>query len=213
MNMRLILIGPPGAGKGTIAVLLEEKYQIPQISTGDLFRENISKKTELGQLASQYISDGKLVPDEITCEMVAHRLIRPDAENGFILDGFPRTIAQAEALSDMLQWLGKELDCVIEVICPDNIIIERISSRRVCNQCGRSYNLIHLPPQKPGQCDACQGTLIQREDDREDVVQTRLETYRKSTAPLIEYFREQGKLSVIDNSGEVKPLLLDTICN
>ena len=201
--MRIVLLGAPGAGKGTFAVFLETKFNIPRISTGDLFRTNLEEQTELGKLAKEYMSKGELVPDDVTCSMVAVRLKEPDTSGGYILDGFPRTCSQADALAEMLKASGTALDYAIEVTCPDDLIVSRLSGRRVCTGCGRSYNVDHIPPVREGICDSCRGALIQREDDRAETVFSRLKTYREKTAPLLDYYRGKGLLLTVNNAGEV----------
>ncbi len=196
--MKLIYLGPPGVGKGTIAKLTVEKYGIPQISTGDLFRENISKETELGKKAKEYIDKGGLVPDEVTVGMVKERLSRDDCKNGYILDGFPRTIPQADALEGF-----EKIDKVINFVAPDELIIKRLASRRTCKACGAIYNLVTVPPKEEGKCDKCGEELFQREDDNEETVKKRLETYKEQTEPLIAYYKEKGMIA--DVSGEGNP--------
>lgn len=192
--MRLILLGAPGSGKGTQAAKLSEKFNIPQISTGDIFRSNIKNGTELGKKAKEYIDKGLLVPDEVTVGIVKDRLQQPDCKNGFILDGFPRTIPQAEYLDNVLKDMGIALDAVLNIHVPDEKIIERMSGRRVCPGCGASYHLVFNPPTKDNVCDSCKAGLIQREDDKAETVINRLKTYHDQTEPLIEYYNKQGKL-------------------
>lgn len=195
--MRLVLLGAPGAGKGTQAVILSEKYNIPHISTGDIFRSNIKNNTELGKKAKEYIDKGLLVPDELTIDIVKARINKPDCSDGFILDGFPRTIFQAQELDKILEGMGIELDCVLNIDVSDEKIIKRLSGRRVC-QCGKTYHILNNPPKKEGICDSCNGELFQREDDREETVIQRLETYHKQTEPLIEYYEKSGKLVTVE---------------
>lgn len=195
--MRLVLLGAPGAGKGTQAVILSEKYNIPHISTGDIFRSNIKNNTELGKKAKEYIDKGLLVPDELTIDIVKDRINKPDCSDGFILDGFPRTIFQAQELDKFLEGMGIELDCVLNIDVSDEKIIKRLSGRRVC-QCGKTYHILNNPPKKEGICDSCNGELFQREDDREETVIQRLETYHKQTEPLIEYYEKSGKLVTVE---------------
>ncbi|NLM59384.1 MAG: adenylate kinase [Clostridium sp.] len=195
--MRLVLLGAPGAGKGTQAVILSEKYNIPHISTGDIFRSNIKNNTELGKKAKEYIDKGLLVPDELTIDIVKDRINKPDCSDGFILDGFPRTIFQAQELDKILEGMGIELDCVLNIDVSDEKIIKRLSGRRVC-QCGKTYHILNNPPKKEGICDSCNGELFQREDDREEAVIQRLETYHKQTEPLIEYYEKSGKLVTVE---------------
>lgn len=194
--MIIIMLGAPGTGKGTVAGILQEKLGIPQVSTGDIFRKNIKEQTELGKLANEYISQGKLVPDEVTIDIVRKRLQEKDVEKGIILDGFPRTIAQAKALDKILVKEGKKVDEVINLTTPEEEIIERIVTRRVCTNpdCREIYNTIMKPTKEEGICDKCGATVIQRGDDTEETVKSRLKTYFTQTSPLIEYYEKQGKL-------------------
>jgi len=187
--MNLIFLGPPGAGKGTTAVDLKERLGIPHISTGDLFRSNIKNKTELGQQVTKIIEAGDLVPDEITIAMVKQRLEEADAQNGYILDGFPRTIPQAEALNEFAK-----IDNVINLIISDNIIVKRLSGRRVCKKCGYGHHVEYMPPKVEGICDKCGGELYTRKDDQIDAIKNRLVVYKESTEPLINYFKDKGIL-------------------
>lgn len=202
--MRLVLLGAPGAGKGTQAVILSEKLNIPHISTGDIFRNNIKNKTELGKKAEEYITKGLLVPDEITVDLMKDRLKEDDCKNGFILDGFPRNIAQAEALDKYLNEMGVKLDCALNIHVDDEEIIERISGRRVCQNCGKSYHVKYNPPAVNGECDDCKSELIQRDDDKEETVIKRLETYHKQTEPLIEYYQKKGLLKTVIGQEKVE---------
>lgn len=202
--MRLVLLGAPGAGKGTQAVILSEKLNIPHISTGDIFRNNIKNKTELGKKAEEYITKGLLVPDEITVDLMKDRLKEDDCKNGFILDGFPRNIAQAEALDNYLNEMGVKLDCALNIHVDDEEIIERISGRRVCQNCGKSYHVKYNPPAVNGECDDCKSKLIQRDDDKEETVMKRLETYHKQTEPLIEYYQKKGLLKTVIGQEKVE---------
>ena len=194
--MNVIMLGAPGTGKGTIAGILTEKMGIPQVSTGDIFRKNIKEGTELGKLAEQYIEKGQLVPDEVTIGIVIDRLKEDDVQNGIILDGFPRTIKQAEELDKILEKEGKKVDIVINLTTPEEEIIERIVNRRICSNqaCKTVYNLQLNPPKQEGICDKCGHELIQRKDDTEETVKARLESYFKETSPLVEYYEKQGKL-------------------
>ena len=198
--MRLVLLGPPGAGKGTFASLLGARYQVPCISTGDLFRSHLESQTELGILVSACMAGGGLVPDDVTCAIVAERLGKPDVQRGFILDGFPRTCAQADALSSLLAKAGWALDQAVAITCPDCLSIDRLKNRRICPNCGCTFNLVCRPPKQDGLCDACSTPLVARNDDRPDIITARLATYRGQTAPLLEYYRKQGLLLEIDNS-------------
>lgn len=199
--MQLVLLGAPGSGKGTLAADLKNIYNIPHISTGDIFRKNISDNTELGSKANEYISKGQLVPDDITIDMVADRLSESDCVNGFLLDGFPRTIPQADALADIMKGLDRDITAVINVTISDELVLRRLTNRRVCSKCGFSYNLISLPPKKDGICDKCGGEVIQREDDSEDTIRNRLATYHKQTQPLVEYYRDLGLIFDVSNEG------------
>ena len=194
--MVIIMLGAPGTGKGTVASILTEKLGIPQVSTGDIFRKNIKEGTELGKIADTYISKGNLVPDDITIEIVKDRLNEQDAQNGVILDGFPRTVEQAEALEKMLEEKNKKVDIVVNLTTPEEEIIERIVNRRVCSnqECKTIYNLVLNPPKKEGICDKCGSKLIQRKDDNVETVKSRLDNYFKLTSPLIEYYENKGVL-------------------
>ncbi|HHY24167.1 MAG TPA: adenylate kinase [Clostridiaceae bacterium] len=196
--MRLVLLGAPGAGKGTQAQVISEKFCIPHISTGDIFRSNIKNGTDMGKKAKEYIDKGLLVPDEVTINIVKDRLKESDCKNGFILDGFPRTIPQAEALDGVLSDLGTSLDFVVNISVSDNEIIERLSGRRVCQKCGKSYHIKYNPPTVGGVCDACASKVIQRDDDKEETVISRIETYHKQTEPLIDYYSRKGILLTVE---------------
>ncbi|MCD6381521.1 MAG: adenylate kinase [Candidatus Aenigmarchaeota archaeon] len=187
--MKLVLLGPPGSGKGTYSSRLAKELGIPHISTGDLLREEVSKGSELGKKAKEYMDKGELVPNEIVLEILKQRLQQPDCEKGFILDGFPRNLEQAKILDEIT-----EIDKVIYLDVPDEIIIERLSNRRICKKCGAIYNLKTMPPKVPGKCDICGGELYQREDDKPEVVKNRLVVYRENTTPLINYYKEKGIL-------------------
>ena len=194
--MIIIMLGAPGTGKGTVAGLLKEKLGIKQVSTGDIFRKNIKEGTELGKIAEVYISRGDLVPDDVTVKVVEERLNEPDVENGIILDGFPRTVKQAEELDKILAEKGKKVDKVINLTTPDEEIVERIINRRVCSnqECKAVYNLILNPPKKDGICDKCGSELIIRKDDTEETVRARLKNYFEQTSPLVEYYEKQGNV-------------------
>lgn len=202
--MRLILLGAPGAGKGTQAEMLTKLYDIPCISTGNIFREHISKNTELGQKAKAYMDEGKLVPDSLVIELVKSRITQDDCKNGMIFDGFPRTIPQAEALDVMLKELNIPIDFVINVEVADELIIERMAGRTVCPSCGASYHKVNKPSKVSGKCDLCSADLIQRDDDKAETVKKRLDVYHEQTEPLIAYYREQGKLVDVDGVGAVE---------
>jgi len=186
--MNLIILGAPGSGKGTTATVLREKYDLVHISTGDLFRYNLKENTPLGIEAKTYMDKGALVPDDVTIRMVEDRLSNPDCEKGYILDGFPRNIAQAEALDKM----GARIDAVVYVICDDETIMDRVTTRRVCEKCGASFNVKYMPTKTEGICDVCGGNVIQRSDDNPETVAKRLETYRINTQPLIDFYNERG---------------------
>jgi len=201
--MRLILLGAPGAGKGTQAVILAEEFKVPHISTGDIFRNNIKNGTELGKKAKEYMDKGLLVPDEITIEIVKDRLKQDDCKDGFILDGFPRTIPQAEYLDKVLNELNAPLDKVLNISVSDEIIVDRMSGRRTCTSCGASYHVINNPPKKEGVCDNCGADIIQRADDKEETVKQRLKTYHEQTEPLIDYYKKQGKLVTVNGENKI----------
>lgn len=194
----LVLLGGPGAGKGTQAERLAEALGIPQISTGDLFRENLENQTELGLLAKGYMERGELVPDEVTVGMVRERLSRPDAARGAILDGFPRTIAQAEALEALLADLGSELTVVPYIKVPEDVLLARLAGRWTCRGCGAMYHQMFSPPEEAGVCDKCGGDLYQRPDDTPETQKHRIEVYFEQTAPLIDYYRDKGLLVEVD---------------
>ena len=187
--MKIVMLGPPGSGKGTYAFRLTKILGVPHISTGDMVREEIKAQTELGKKIKEYSDKGELVPDEIIINLLAERLRKPDAQKGFILDGFPRTLRQAEALEEI-----SKIDLVINLNVPDEIIVQRLSNRLVCKRCGAIYNRLTLKPKVNGVCDVCGGELYQREDDKPEVIQERLKVYRRNTAPLIEYYRKKGLL-------------------
>ncbi len=196
--MKLILLGPPGAGKGTQAKMLTEKFNIPQISTGDILRAAVKDGTAMGLKAKAFMDAGGLVPDEVVVGIVRDRLQEADCDNGFILDGFPRTVAQADALQVSLQAMGKELDRVISLDVDAEALVERLTGRRTCKDCGRGYHVKFDPPGKAGICDACGGALFQRDDDREETIRKRLQVYADQTSPLISYYRDAGALMELD---------------
>lgn len=201
--MRLVLIGPPGAGKGTQAEFISARYHIPAISTGVLFREHVATGTNLGQAAHRYMEAGELVPDEVTIEMVSERLDEKDAANGFLLDGFPRTVPQAEVLDEQLTLRGVKLDVVVQLEVATDEVIRRISGRRICHGCGRVWHVDFNPTKVDGVCDKCGGELFQREDDQPATVRNRLEVFFEQTAPLIDFYGAQGKLVTVDAMGPV----------
>jgi adenylate kinase len=201
--VRVILLGPPGAGKGTQAVRIAEAFGIPHISTGDIFRENVRGDTDLGREAKRYMDAGELVPDEVVVGMVADRLAQADAVEGFCLDGFPRTVPQAQALEDLLVDRDAPLEVVVRFLVDHDEVVQRLTGRRSCASCGAVYHVEHAPPQQEGICDQCGGELIQRDDDTEDVVLNRLEVYRKQTEPLEHFYWERGLLRDVEAVGEV----------
>jgi len=201
--MRLVLVGPPGAGKGTQAQFIAAQFAIPKISTGDIFRANVSQGTELGVTAKKYMEAGDLVPDEVTNAMVRERLKEDDAVDGFLLDGFPRNQPQAETLNEILDEFGHQLDVVLELVVDDEEVIRRLSGRRTCHTCGHIWHVDFDPPNHPGICDHCGGELFQRDDDRPETVRHRIDVYAEQTAPLIAYYAEAGILVGIDATGPV----------
>lgn len=201
--MKLVLLGPPGAGKGTQATGIAEKYAIPHISTGDIFRYNIKNETELGREVKSYLDQGALVPDTLTVRIVKDRLNQADCANGFLLDGFPRTIAQAEALDESLSEQNETLDAVINIDVQKEVLITRLSGRRVCKDCGETYHAVNKPPKQEGVCDVCGGPVIHRADDTEDTVRNRISVYEEQTAPLIAYYEQKGLLFTVDGTERV----------
>jgi adenylate kinase len=199
--MRVVLLGPPGAGKGTQAGRLAARWSVPQVSTGDMLREAVAKGTPLGLEARRYMEAGELVPDAVIIGLVRERLTQPDGRKGFILDGFPRTVAQAEALDRLLDAEGAPLDRVVLFQLPDEDLAARLTGRRVCGNCGRNYHVAFSPPQVAGRCDACGGALAQRADDEEATVRRRLAVYARDTRPLIDYYRGRGLLTTISAAG------------
>jgi len=204
--MKLIMLGAPGAGTGTQAKYIAAKYDIPHISTGDIFRANIKNDTELGKKAKEYMDLGLLVPDELVVDLVADRLQQEDCKKGFVLDGFPRTIPQAKALDDALSKMGTKMDYAIEVDVPDADIVKRMSGRRACVGCGATYHIVTIPPKVENQCDTCGSGLILRDDDKEETVIKRLEVYHEQTQPLIDFYKEQGILVSVDGTLGVKDI-------
>ncbi len=209
--MRAILMGPPGAGKGTQAAVLIEKFQIPHISTGDMFRAAIKAGTHLGLKAKEYMDAGSLVPDEVTIGIVAERLAEADCANGFLLDGFPRTVAQADALDKILVDLRMKLDGVLNIEVDEAKLLERLTGRRICRQCGATYHMVFNPPTTLNVCDKCGGELYQRSDDTLETAKNRLEVYNRQTQPLIEYYRGQGLLKEINGDQEISKVLDDIL--
>ena len=198
--MKIIMLGAPGAGKGTQAKQIAGKYSIPHISTGDIFRANIKNGTELGKKAKEYMDQGLLVPDELTCDLVMDRIQQDDCKNGFVLDGFPRTIPQAEALDAALTKIGEKMDYAIDVDVPDENIVSRMSGRRACLDCGATYHIVSLPPKTEGKCDHCGSDLVLRDDDKPETVQKRLTVYHEQTQPLIDYYKNQGIFKSVDGT-------------
>jgi len=202
--MNLIMLGPPGAGKGTQAALLAERLGTPHVATGDLFREALREETELGLTAKAYMNRGELVPDEVTIAMVRERLQRPDCDNGVILDGFPRTIEQAEALQALLAEQNKKIDAALFIDAAEDELVRRLSSRWTCRNCQAVYNVISNPPREEGRCDVCGGELYQRADDVPETVRNRIQVYRQQTSPLIDYYRDKGLLITIKSEGGIE---------
>lgn len=209
--MHLILMGAPGSGKGSYAAVLKEHYRVPHISTGEIFREAIDKKTPMGLIAKTFIDKGNLVPDDITNEIVKERLKEKDCANGFLLDGYPRTIDQAENLTKTLNELGITLDAAVNLEVNDNLIIQRIVNRRTCPNCGKGYNLVTYPPKVDGLCDICNTPLFTRKDDNVETVSSRLEVYNKQTKPLVDYYHKLGKLVSIDSNGTIEETVKNII--
>lgn len=202
--MKIVMLGAPGAGKGTQAKMIADKYQIPHISTGDIFRANISNGTELGKKAKTYMDQGLLVPDELVVDLVVDRVQQDDCKKGYILDGFPRTIPQAEALTEALKKLGEKVDFAINVEVPDENIVKRMSGRRACVSCGSTYHIVYNPTKVDGVCDKCGNELILREDDKPETVKKRLDVYHEQTQPLIEYYTNEGVLVEVDGTKDMK---------
>ena len=198
--MKIVLLGPPGAGKGTQAKSISNRYSIPHISTGDIFRKNISENTPLGIEAKSYMDNGQLVPDEVTINMVKDRLQQDDCKNGYLLDGFPRTVHQAEALDNFLTEREESIDTALLIEVPKEFILERMTGRRVCPSCGASYHIKFNPPANDGKCDLCGSDVIQRKDDTEETVKERLDVYENQTQPLIDFYKNKKQLSVVDGT-------------
>ena len=202
--MKIIMLGAPGAGKGTQAKMIAEKYAIPHISTGDIFRANIKNGTELGKKAKEYMDQGLLVPDELTCDLVVDRIQQDDCKKGYILDGFPRTIPQAEALDAALEKLGESMDYAINVEVPDENIVNRMGGRRACTSCGATYHVEYNAPAKENVCDSCGAELVLRDDDKPETVQKRLGVYHDQTQPLIDFYTKKGIIAEVDGTMDMK---------
>lgn len=202
--MKIIMLGAPGAGKGTQAKMIADKYQVPHISTGDIFRANIKNGTELGKEAKKYMDQGLLVPDELTVKILLDRVANPDCANGYVLDGFPRTIPQAEVLENALKEMNDAIDFAINVDVPDENIIRRMSGRRACLACGATYHIEHVPPKAEGICDVCGEKLVLRDDDKAETVKNRLDVYHKQTQPLIDFYSNKGILKTVDGTVDMK---------
>ena len=209
--MKIIMLGAPGAGKGTQAKMIAEKFGIPHISTGDIFRANIKNGTELGKKAKEFMDKGQLVPDELTVEILLHRVANDDCKNGYVLDGFPRTIPQADVLDKELTKLGDKVDFAINVDVPDENIVRRMSGRRACLKCGATYHIEHIPPKTEGICDKCGSELVQRDDDKPETVQNRLSVYHEQTQPLIEYYDKKNILKSVDGTKDMQEVFSDIV--
>lgn len=209
--LRTILLGPPGAGKGTQAVKIVEKYGVPHISTGDIFRENIKKGTELGKKAQEYMNRGELVPDDLVIEIATTRLLEDDCKNGFLLDGFPRTVYQAEKLDEFLAAHGSKIDKVLDIAVEKEELITRLTGRRVCKACGASYHVVNIPPKTEGICDACGGELVQRADDNIETVTNRIDVYEAQTKPLVDYYEKAGNIAHIDGATGLENVFADIV--
>ena len=211
ISMKIIMLGAPGAGKGTQAKKIAAKYQIPHVSTGDIFRANIKNGTELGMKAKSYMDAGGLVPDEITIGMLLDRIHEADCENGYVLDGFPRTIPQAESLTEALAGMDEKIDYAVNVDVPDENIISRMSGRRACLNCGATYHIVYNPPKQEGVCDVCGDKLVLRDDDKPETVQKRLSVYHDQTQPLIEYYEKAGVLKQVDGTQDMEAVFQDIV--
>ena len=209
--MKIIMLGAPGAGKGTQAKQIATKYEIPHISTGDIFRANLKNGTELGKKAKVYMDQGLLVPDELTCDLVMDRISQEDCQKGFVLDGFPRTIPQAEALTNALNKIGQSMDYAVDVDVPDENIVNRMSGRRACLNCGAKYHIVFNPTKTEGVCDGCGNKTVLREDDKPETVQKRLSVYHEQTQPLIDYYREQNILKTVDGTKPMDEVFSDIV--
>ena len=209
--MKIIMLGAPGAGKGTQAKKIAEKYQIPHISTGDIFRSNIKEGTELGMKAKAYMDQGGLVPDELTIVMLMDRIQKEDCQNGYVLDGFPRTIPQAESLTNALNERGQKIDYAVSVDVPDENIVNRMSGRRACLSCGATYHIVYKPSKVEGICDVCGDKLVLRDDDKPETVKKRLSVYHDQTQPLIDYYKEAGVLANVDGTQDMEKVFSDIV--
>ncbi|MBQ1917269.1 MAG: adenylate kinase [Lachnospiraceae bacterium] len=209
--MKIIMLGAPGAGKGTQAIKIAEKYGIPHISTGDIFRANIKNGTELGKKAKEYMDKGSLVPDELTCDLVVDRIHQDDCANGFVLDGFPRTIPQAEALDKALTKDNEKMDFAIDIEVPDDSIVKRMGGRRACVNCGATYHVVSAPPKVEGICDHCGGKLTIRDDDKPETVQHRLSVYHEQTQPLIDFYKKAGILHSVDGTKQLDEVFANVV--
>ena len=209
--MKIIMLGAPGAGKGTQAKKISEKYQIPHISTGDIFRANIKNGTELGKKAQEYMNRGELVPDDLVIEIATTRLLADDCAEGFLLDGFPRTVYQAEKLDEFLAAHGSKIDKVLDIAVEKEELMVRLTGRRVCKACGASYHVVNIPPKKEGICDVCGGPLVQRADDNAETVANRIEVYEAQTMPLIEYYEKAGNIAHIDGATGLESVFADIV--
>ena len=209
--MKIIMLGAPGAGKGTQAKMIAEKFNIPHISTGDIFRANIKNCTELGKKAKEFMDKGQLVPDELTVEILLDRVAADDCKNGYVLDGFPRTIPQADVLDKELTKLGDKVDFAINVDVPDENIVRRMSGRRACLKCGATYHIEHIPPKQEGICDKCGSELVQRDDDKPETVQKRLSVYHEQTQPLIDYYNKKNILKSVDGTKDMQEVFSDIV--
>lgn len=207
--MKIVMLGAPGAGKGTQASMIAENFGIPHISTGDIFRANIKNGTELGKEAKAYMDKGELVPDELTVRLLLDRVAQDDCKDGYVLDGFPRTIPQAEVLEKELEKTGDKIDKAVNVDVPDENIVRRMSGRRACLKCGATYHIVHIPPKKEGICDVCGSELVLRDDDKEETVNNRLDVYHKQTSPLIDFYSKRNVLETVDGTKDSKEVFED----
>jgi adenylate kinase len=206
--MNIVLLGPPGSGKGTQAKMIADKYKVKHISTGDILRENVRNGTPLGKEAKKYMDAGKLVPDTVLIDIIKDRLAKPDVKNGWMLDGYPRTNPQAEAMEKIMPTLGQKLDVVLNIDVPDNELVDRLSGRRMC-KCGASYHMQFNPPKEAGKCDVCHGDLYHRDDDKAEAIMKRLETYHNQTQPLIDYYSKKGVIANIKGSGDIQQIFAE----